>query len=448
VLVSLNEENGGPEDGGAERDRPGFAEALADLEAREPSHMVPDLDRIRALTELLDHPERTYPAIHVTGTNGKTTTARIAGRILCGHGLATGVYTSPHLASVTERLALCDGPIAEAEFGEAYAHLRPYLETVDAGGERVTYFETLTALAYLWFADKPVDAGVFEVGMGGEWDATNLVRGEVAVLCPIALDHPELGDTVAEVAREKAGIVKEGATVVVREQPPEALAVVEERAGATGGTIRLEGRDFALEGRDPAVGGQRIVVRGLHGSYEDLALPLHGEHQARNAAAGIAAAEALLDRALHPESLRQAVAGVTGPGRLEVVSRHPLVVLDGAHNPSGAGALAAALPEALTWERLHLVVGVLSTKDVDGILRALAALEPGATYACANANPKSLPSADLRAACDRAGLAGTEHSSVAAGLEAAEGLAEEGDLLLVTGSLYTVADARPRYVGA
>ncbi|MGH2684217.1 MAG: bifunctional folylpolyglutamate synthase/dihydrofolate synthase, partial [Actinomycetota bacterium] len=195
-----------------------FAEAEADLAARQPTRMVPDLDRIRAVADLLDHPERTYPSVHVTGTNGKTTTARMIGRILCAHGLAAGVYTSPHLASVTERLALCDDEISEREFGDTYEHLLPFLREVDGRSDQpVTYFETLTALAYLWFADKPVDAGVFEVGMGGEWDATNLIQTRVAVFCSVDLDHPELGSTVAEVAREKAGIIKEGATVVVQD---------------------------------------------------------------------------------------------------------------------------------------------------------------------------------------------------------------------------------------
>lgn len=409
--------------------------------------MIPDLDRIRALAELLDHPERTYPSVHVTGTNGKTTTTRLLGRILCAHGLAAGLYTSPHLRSVTERLALCDDDISEEEFAETFAHLRPYLEKVDRRGEPVTYFETLTAMGYLWFADKPVDAAVFEVGMGGEWDATNLIPSNVAVLCSIDLDHPELGSTIEEVAREKAGIIKEGATVIVQDTAPEALKVIEARAEEVGATILLRDRDFRLVRRAPAVGGQQVTVAGPQASYEDFVLPLHGHHQAENAATAIVAAEAFLGRALSEEPLREALAGATSPGRLEVVSRHPLVLLDGAHNPHAARALAAAVPEAFTWERLHLVIGVLETKDVRGILEGLVPLGPEAVYACASSNPKALPPDVMAAACREAGMGASSYGSVARAVEAAEQAAGEADLILVTGSLYTVADARPRYTG-
>lgn len=423
-----------------------FSEAVAELEGRGPGRMVPDLDRIRALAELLDHPERTYPSIHVTGTNGKTTTSRLIARILCARGLATGVYTSPHLSSVTERIALCDEEIAEEEFGETYEHLLPYLREVDGRGEeRVTYFETLTALAYLWFADKPADAAVFEVGMGGEWDATNLIDARVAVILEVALDHPELGSTVGEVAGEKAGVIKEDAIVIAHDEPEEALAVVEARAAEVGARVRLRDRDFGVRSAQQAVGGQRLVIGGLNGEYEDLFLPLFGRHQADNAAAAIAACEAFLNRELNDDSLRQALAGVTSPGRLEAVSRHPLVVLDGAHNPDAAVALAETLPEAFVWRRLHLVVGILETKDVAGILAPLAARTTVA-YACANTNPKSLDPDRLAAACEAAGMTVDVFPTVDRALDAAEDAEEEDDLILVTGSLYTVADARPRYV--
>jgi dihydrofolate synthase / folylpolyglutamate synthase len=424
-----------------------FAEAVADLEARQPERMVPDLDRIRALADLLDHPERTYPSVHVTGTNGKTTTARLIGRILCAHGLAAGVYTSPHLASVTERLALCDAAITEEEFAETYAHLRPFLGEVDGrGDQRVTYFETLTALAYLWFADKPADAAVFEVGMGGEWDATNLIPAKVAVFCSIDLDHPELGSTVEEVAREKAGIIKPGATAVIQDAGPDALPILEERAGEAGASPVIRGRHYNLLERTPAVGGQRITVAGLHAAYEGYFLSLLGAHQAENAATAVVASEAFLGRALDGGALRDALDGAAAPGRLEVVSRHPLVVLDGAHNPEAARSLAEALPEAFAWRDLHLVVGVLETKDVAGILAPMATVVTRA-YACANESPRSLAPDRMAAACRAAGIADVEdHATVSRALDAAEARAGEEDLILVTGSLYTVADARPRYV--
>lgn len=422
-----------------------FEEALADLEGRQPERMVPDLDRIRALAGLLDHPELTYRTIHITGTNGKTTTGRLAARILCAQGLTAGLYTSPHLGSVTERLALCDAPISEQEFAEAYAHLRPYLEEIDRRGERVTYFETLTALAYLWFADKPVEVGVFEVGMGGAWDATNLIQSDVAVISRIGLDHPELGSTVDEVATEKAGIIKSGSVVLVAEQRPEALAVIEARAAEVGAEVRMEGRDFAVDDRQVAVGGQVLAVRGLQGKYTDLFVPLHGRHQAHNTAIAVAACEALLDRPLTGAGLRAALAETTSPGRLEVVSRRPLIVLDGAHNPDGATAIAAALGEEFVWHRLHMVVGVLQTKDVDGIVAALAP-RVDAAYACANAHPKSFPPDRISAACEKNGLPVRTFDSVGLALDAAVADASADDLILVTGSLYTVADARPRYV--
>jgi dihydrofolate synthase/folylpolyglutamate synthase len=418
-----------------------FQEALAELESRQPQRMVPDLSRITALAELLDDPELAYPTIHVTGTNGKTTTARIATALACAHGLTTGLYTSPHLLSVTERLQVCGRPIGEREFGEEYEHLLPYLQTIDARGERVTYFETLTALAYLWFADKPVALGVFEVGMGGAWDATNLVAGDVAVLCPIALDHPELGSTVEQVATEKAGIIKPGKTVVCREQAGEAMRVIEDRAEEYEAALLLEGRAFELASRAPAVGGQQVSVRTPNATYDDLFLPLFGEHAARNAAAAVTAVEALFGRELSPDSVRAALASASSPGRLEVVSRQPLLVLDGAHNPAGAAALAAALREAFAWERLLVVLAISANKDVDGIVRELAPLADR-VYATRNQSERSSDADRTEAAVAALGVDVRRASSVAEAVEAARADAGEADLILVTGSLYTVADAR------
>ncbi len=420
-----------------------FADALAELNARQPEHMPePDLERIRALAELLDDPQRTYPTIHVTGTNGKTTTARLATELACAHGLSTGLFTSPHLASVTERISACGRPMTEHEFGEEYEHLLPYLRTVDERVGRITYFEALTALGYLWFADKPVALGVFEVGMGGTWDATNLVQGDVAVLCPIGLDHvAELGPTIADIAREKAGIVKPGKAAVVREQAPQALEVIRARCEEVVASMLLEGRDWALETRVPAIGGQALRIRALRATYEDLLLPIHGEHAAHSAAAAVTAVEALLERALDEETVRRALGAATAPGRLEVVGRHPLIVLDGAHNPAAAEALSTALPEAFTWDRLRLVVGVFSNKDVEGIADRLAPLADE-VYACATASVRARPASEIAAAFASRGLAAQAFPSVAEALAAARAEAAAGDLILVTGSLYTVADAR------
>jgi dihydrofolate synthase/folylpolyglutamate synthase len=417
-------------------------DALAELDARQPEHMPkPDLERVSALVDLLDAPQLTYPTVHVTGTNGKTTTARLAAGIACAHGIVTGLFTSPHLRSVTERLQLCGEPIGEDEFAREYEHLVPYLQAVDERTGRVTYFEALTALAFLWFADKPVGLGVFEVGMGGTWDATNLVAGEVAVLCPVGLDHPELGSTVAEVAGEKAGIIKPGRAAVVREQPPEALEVIRDRCFEVGARLLLEGPDWGLRARVPAVGGQALSIRGLHAEYEDLVLPIFGEFAAHSAAAAAVALEALLGRELDEGSLRSALEGATSPGRLEVVGRHPLIVLDGAHNPAAAEALATSLTEAFGWDRLHLVVAVFSNKDLDGIVDRLAPLADVA-YAATTDSVRARPAEEVENALAARGAAVQRFADVASALAAARAAAGPDDLILVTGSLYTVADAR------
>ena len=419
-----------------------FADAMAELQGRQPEHLPePDLERIRALATLLADPQLTYPTIHVTGTNGKTTTARLAAAIACAHGLTTGLFTSPHLASVTERFDICGDPMAEEAFGEEFEHLLAYLRTVDERVGRVTYFEALTALAYLSFADAPVALGVFEVGMGGTWDATNLVSGDVAVLCPIGLDHPQLGSTIAEVAGEKAGIIKQGKVAVVREQTDEALEVIERRCEEQIATLLLEGREWRLDELTPAVGGQAIAIRGLHATYDDILLPIYGEHAAHSAAAAVVAVEALLERPLDRDAVRLALGAATSPGRLEVAARRPLVILDGAHNPAAARALAEALPDTFTWDRLHLVMGVFADKDLDGIVGPLAPLAD-AGYAAAVDSVRARSPREVAAAMIAHDIPTENFTTVRDALDAAASAASDGDLILVTGSLYTVADAR------
>jgi dihydrofolate synthase/folylpolyglutamate synthase len=417
-------------------------EALAELEARRETRMVPDLSRTLRLVTLLADPQLSYPSIHVTGTNGKGTAASVAAALACAHGITAGLYTSPHLRNVTERLSICGEEITEPEFAEEYDHLLPYLMMVDRESEeRVTYFEALTVLAYLWFADKPVGLGVFEVGMGGLWDATNLVSGDVAVITPIDLDHPELGPTITDVAREKAGIIKEGKIVVSREQRDDALKVIEDRVRDVGAELKLEFRDWDVEDRLQAVGGQSMRVRGLFGMYEDLHLPMFGEHAARNAAAAIVALEALLGHRLAGKEMRRALAEVRWPGRMEVVSRQPTVMLDGAHNPAAAEALAIALRESFLWERLHLVIAVSGNKDLQGIVDELAPLADIA-YVARNESERSGEAAPLAERFASAGTPAQVFDGVAAALAAAGAAADATDLILVTGSLYTVADAR------
>ncbi len=425
-----------------------FREALRELDSRQPENMPePSLDRISKVAELLDHPQLAYPSIHVTGTNGKTTTARMVASLACGHGISTGTFISPHLESVTERLSLCGQEISEDEFAEEYERLLPYLEQGDGVDRRVTYFEALTALAYIWFADKPVGLGVFEVGMGGAWDATNLVRGEVSVLCPIGLDHRELGATVAEVATEKAGIVKPGMICVLREQRPEALEVIERRGAEMGATILREDEAFAVRRRSQAVAGQLLEIQGVHAAYSEIFVPLFGEATARNAAASIAACEAFLDRALDEGTVRASLRDVTSPGRLEVAARRPLVVLDGAHNPDAMAELAVTLSEAFRWERLHLVLAMFGDKDVEGALRFLGPLVDRA-YLAPNTSPRSAAPERLARALADAGVANARmHGTVADAVADARASAGERDLILVTGSFYTVGDARPLFSG-
>jgi dihydrofolate synthase/folylpolyglutamate synthase len=435
-----------------------FAAATLDLDGRAPEHMPePDLDRISAVCELLDHPELAYPSIQVTGTNGKSTIARLTTALACAHGLTTGTFTSPHVVSVTERLAVCGAPIADDEFAEEYERLLPYLELVDERVGRVTYFEALTGLAFLWFADAPVGLGVLEVGMGGRWDATNVARGDVSVIGPIGLDHVGvLGTTVAEIATEKAGIIKEGRTAVVREQDdPAAREIIDRRAKEVGAGVLWEGPDFRVqpESLQRAVGGLAFSVAGAHGDYEDLFLPLHGESAAANAAASIVAVEALLGRALDGAAVRGALAGATMPGRMEVAGSSPTVVLDGAHNPEAMREVVRSLRQAFRWNRLHLVMAMSEDKDVEAVTAIAAELDGGpvpvAAYVARNSTARSASPERVVAGLRAGGVAEVAtFDTVAEAVAAARSAAGEDDLLLVTGSFYTVADARPLFLGA
>lgn len=418
-----------------------FSDAVSRLNARQPEHMPgPSLDRIREIAGLLDQPQLTYPSIHITGTNGKTTAARVAASVACAHGITVGLYTSPHLLSVTERLSICGQDITEAEFAQEWEHLEPFLQLVDGRGfGEVTYFEAVTALAYLWFADKPVGLGVFEVGLGGTWDATNLVDGEIAVVTPIGMDHvAELGPTLEDIAGEKAGILKPGATAVFREQEPAAAAVLAGRAAEVGSRPLWEGEDWEVEERLLAVGGQAFRLRGLLATYEDLYLPLFGDYAVHNAAAGIVAVEALTGQPLHDDTLREGLAVVQSPGRLEIAALEPSVILDGAHNPAGAAALAEAMRESFRWQRLHLVLAVSANKDLAGICAPLAPLADEA-YVARN---ESVRSADPDAVAAALGRPAARFGSVAEALAAARAAADPADVVLVTGSLFTVADAK------
>jgi dihydrofolate synthase/folylpolyglutamate synthase len=425
-----------------------YREAVRALYARMPSRIGPTLERIAHLVDLLDHPERTAPAIHLTGTNGKTTSARMVTTLLAAFGVAAGRYTSPHLQDVRERIALPTRVISREELAATWAYLEPYLAEVDrAHAEPVTFHEALTALAFTWFSEVPVDAQVVEVGMGGSWDATNVVDGQVAVVNRVGLDHPELGDTVTAVAAEKAGIIKRGATVVSQAQQRGALAVVTERAERQGARLLLGGRDFDVERRRLAHGGQVLDLRTPAGLVEDVLVPLHGRHQADNAASAFTAVEAFLGgRPLDAGTVRAGFAEVTSPGRLEVVGHEPLVLLDGAHNPDGARVLAAALLEEFVVDRRILVVACLAGKDLRGILRELAPAI-GGLIVTANSSPRAAPAERLRKEAEALGLVAEVEPDVASAVRRAIDRASGSEAVVVTGSLYTVGEARELLMG-
>jgi dihydrofolate synthase/folylpolyglutamate synthase len=414
--------------------------------------MLPDLARMRDLVDLLGSPQLSFPSIHLTGTNGKTSTARMIDSLLRGFGLRVGRYTSPHLEGVSERISIDGDPATPAVFARAFDDVEPYVELVDSRHpERVTFFELLTAMAFSAFADTPVDVGVIEVGMGGTWDATNVIDAGVAVVTPVSMDHRELGDTIEVVAGEKADIIRPGALVVLGQQQIPAAEVLLRKCSEVGATVAREGLEFGVLNREIAVGGQLVTLKGLGGVYDNVYLPLHGAHQAHNAACALAAVEAFLgggqDR-LDIEVVRSGFAQADSPGRLEIVRRSPTVLLDGAHNVAGAAALVAALTDAFTFDTLVGVVGMLGDKDVVGILGEL---EPALSsiVVTQSDSPRALPVDDLAAiAVD---VFGADRVEVAPrlddALESAVRLVEEeaelgGGGVLVTGSLVTVGEAR------
>jgi dihydrofolate synthase/folylpolyglutamate synthase len=415
--------------------------------------MVPDLDRITLLLELLGQPQRSYPTIHVTGTNGKGSVVRMATMLLGAAGLSAGAYTSPHLQTIRERLQVAGRRIGEQAFAELYADVAPLAGLVDErSADAVTYFELLTAMASWWFAEVPVDVGVFEVGMGGTWDATNLVRGDVAVLQPIDVDHSELGDEPVAVAKEKAGIIKHGSHVVLGPQRDDVLAVIRARAEDVGAELRLFGTDHELLRRQVTTGGQTIDVRIGERVLRDLYVPLHGVHQADNAVVALAAVAGLLGDTfddLAEDALRQGLLSTTVPGRLEVVHREPTVVVDGAHNPHGARAAAAAFEEAFTAEGITLVVGVLGDKDVRGILAPWKELASHVVV-CRPPSPRALPVDRLAAVAEElwsgTGVVVEQADDVVTALGMAHSVTGPRDAVLVCGSLFTVGAARDHYL--
>ncbi|WP_049567857.1 bifunctional tetrahydrofolate synthase/dihydrofolate synthase [Streptomyces sp. SBT349] len=444
-----------PED--PETDR-ALREVETELAKRWPeTKLDPSVVRISALMDVLGEPQRAYPAIHITGTNGKTSTARMIEALLGAFELRTGRFASPHVQSITERISVDGAPIPAERFVAAYEDIKPYLDLVDAQqGYRLSFFEVLTGMAYAVFADAPVDVAVVEVGMGGTWDATNVVDAQVAVITPISLDHTErLGDTPERIAVEKSGIVKQNARVVLAQQTVEAAGVVLRRAVEVDATVAREGLEFGVLAREVAVGGQMLTLRGLGGEYPEVFLPLYGEHMAHNAAVALAAVEAFFGAGegrdtgtLDLDVVRSAFASVTSPARLETVRTSPTVVLDAAHNPSGAQATAAGISEAFGFSRLIGVVGASEGKDVRGLLEAF---EPVFSEVVITRNASHRAMDVDRLAAVAVEVFGEDRVQVEPrlddALDAAIALAEEeheyaGAGVLVTGSVITAGEAR------
>ena len=430
-------------------------EAEREILARRPEHqIVPTLDRMRDVMGLLGEPQRAYPVIHITGTNGKTSTARMIDSLLRARGLRTGLFTSPHLTSIRERIVIDGEPVSAERFADAYEDIAPYVAMVDGRQPmRMSFFEVLTAMAFAAFADAPVDVAVVEVGMGGTGDATNVADGAVAVVTPVAIDHTRyLGHTIEEIATEKAGIIKPGAVAVLAQQQVTAAQLLMRRAAEVSATVAREGLEFGVLDRQLAVGGQRLTLRGLRGSYDDVLLPLFGAYQAGNAACALAAVEAFGsgDQPLEAGLVREGFLAATSPGRLEVARRSPVVVLDSAHNPAGMAAAVAGLTEAFDFAELIAVVAVSEDKDIPGILGEL---EPVASQLVVTRNSSGRCMDPAKLAELAAPVFGPDRVRVTSRLddaiEVAVALADEASAgepgragVLVAGSVITAGDAR------
>jgi dihydrofolate synthase/folylpolyglutamate synthase len=422
------------------------------LLARWPeTRIAPTLDRISALVDILGSPQLSYPTIHVGGTNGKTTTSRMIDSLLFEMGLRTGRFTSPHLESYLERISINGQPIDAKELIFSFNDISPYLDLMDTKFENpISFFEAMTALAFAAFAEHPIDVGVIEVGMGGQWDATNVVDADVSVITPIGLDHMEyLGSTITEIAATKAGIIKEHGFIVLAQQTPEAAVELLRRAAEVGADVAREGLEYSIDSRAIAVGGQLISITGLRGHYDDIFLPLHGKHQASNAAAALIAVEAFFgEQDLDIDAVRAGFANVTSPGRCEVIHRDPTIILDAAHNPHGAKAIAETMQSEFTFDEVTGIVALMADKDALGILQAL---EPvmNQVIVTSNSSERSMSMAELSKlatqvfGADRVFAEETLQSAIDRAVkDAIRPLSDESLAILITGSVVTVGQAR------
>lgn len=439
---------------------PTYAEVEASLLNRWPeTKLEPSLERITALCGLLADPQDAYRVVQLTGTNGKGSTSRMIDALLRAAGLRTGRFTSPHLESMTERISIDGEPLSQDAFVDAFADVAAYAQIVDdtsaqRGDPPLSFFEMMVAMAYAAFADAPVDIAVVEVGMGGTWDATSVATADVATVLPVGVDHGiYLGNSPDEIAVEKAGIISPGSHAVIAQQIPTVMEVLGERLAAVGAESVVEGVDFGVESRTRAVDGQMLRLAGLGGVFDDVFLPLHGAHQAHNAAVALASAEVMLGgKELDAELVREAFSSVTSPGRLELVRSSPSVLLDAAHNPAGAEALVVAVQEAFEFSPLIGVVGTMIDKDADGILRAL---EPVLAHIICTQNSTERALAAEELADIATGIFGAQRVTLVSRLDDAlengismaethegheEAIGSGG--VLVTGSVVTAGQAR------
>ena len=337
----------------------------------------PTLERIALLADLLGSPQLSYPTIHIAGTNGKTTTTRLIDSLCFELGLRTGRFTSPHLESYLERICINGEMISEAAMIATYEDVAPYFQLVDERmSHRLSFFEAITGLSFVAFAEHPVDVGIFECGMGGEWDSTNVINAKVSVVTPIGLDHTQyLGDTLTAIATTKSGIIKPGSFAVLARQELDPAQVLMRKCAEVEATPIREGVEYQVSNRSLAVGGQLISIKGVYGDYEELFLPLHGEHQASNAATALAAVEVFAgERKLDEELVRTAFAKASSPGRCEIVHRSPTVIIDAAHNPHGAKSLRKTIESEFDFESIIGIVAPMGDKDTDGILEEFEAI--------------------------------------------------------------------------
>ena len=415
------------------------------------TRIEPTLERIAALVDILGSPQLTYPTIHIGGTNGKTSTSRMIDSLLFEMGLRTGRFTSPHLESFLERIAINGEPISAAELIYSYNDIAAYLDLIDQKFPHpISFFEAITALAFVAFAEHPIDIGVIEVGMGGQWDATNVVDPDVCVIMPIGLDHTEyLGETLTEIAQTKAGIIKEGGFVILAQQEPESAVELLKQAAAVGADVAREGLEYSVLSRSVAVGGQLVTIQGIKEIYTDIYLPLHGKHQASNAAAALVAVEAFFgDQDLDMEAVRAGFAQVQSPGRCEVVHRNPTIILDAAHNPHGAAAIAQTLQSEFTFDEVIGIFAPMADKDVPGILLELEQIMDY-IIVTGNSSPRAMQISELEKmaqeffGADRVFTADSLSSGIEKAMaDANRPLSEDSIGILITGSVVSVGEAR------